>query len=54
MSKPELRVSPKALDEADAQLAMLEDAMIEESGHVPPWVRAARMAVQHARQEVHK
>jgi hypothetical protein len=45
-------VDPKSLDEADRQLAMLEDVMLEEAGCVSPWVRAARTAVDHARREL--
>lgn len=51
MSKATLRADPQSLEEADRQLAMLEDACIDETGHVPAWVEAARMAVSHARQE---
>jgi len=45
-------VDLKSLDEADRQLAMLEDVMLEEAGCVSPWVRAARTAVDHARREL--
>jgi len=52
MSDLSLRADPKSLEEANRQLAMLEDACIDEAGEVPAWVRAARTAVSHARQEV--
>jgi hypothetical protein len=52
MSDLSLRADPKSLEEAQRQLAMLEDVCIDEAGEVPAWVRAARTAVSHARQEV--
>jgi len=47
-----LRIDPQALEEADRQLALLADAMLEEEGDVRPWVIAARHAIHHAQEAV--
>lgn len=42
-----IETSEKSLNEANRQLAMLEDVMIEEDHEVPPWLIAARQAVKN-------
>ena len=51
MSQQAEAVASESLREADRQLAFLEDACLEEGESVPPWIVAARRAVQDARGE---
>lgn len=45
-------VSDQSLREAERMLTAFEDIAVEEGHDVPPWMLAAREAVQYYRQEV--
>jgi len=46
-----LETSAASLEEADRQLALLADVMLDEEDDVAAWVVAARRAVTYARHE---
>jgi len=52
MSRSLPRLSPESLEEADRRLAHLEDVYLDEEAVVPAWLQAARIAVDHLKQEV--
>jgi hypothetical protein len=54
MDRLDRPISGETLLEADRRLTHLEDVCLSEEGSVPPWVIAARQAVQVAlREEMH-
>lgn len=46
------RVTARALEDADRQLGLLEDAIQDVDGTIPPWLTAARWAVRRGQEVV--
>lgn len=53
MDRLDRAMSDEALLEADRRLVHLEDVCLEADGSIPPWVVAARAAVQQQLRESH-